>query len=147
MVCFTHATKQQAGNAKQISTIRKHKSATHKARGGSPRGAGKFGDGARGRGDGIGNLSLRRSSQPHAQICHLAAWCLHCGTRGIVLALQERLEGPSEQQDGHDGVRNRISMDFELILGPYFESFLGTEVSKFQFVFGIVRRPLLVPIC
>ena len=59
--------------------------------------------------------------------CHLGAWCLHFGPWGIILAPQEHLGGPCEQQDGLERVRHKIFIDFEVILLPFFESFLGTE--------------------
>ena len=69
----------------------------------------------------------------------LGAWWLHFdrpvehfGTSGtpwgVILAPRNKPGGPWEQQDGHEVARNRIFIDFEMILGPYFESFLDTEV-------------------
>ena len=49
------------------------------------------------------------------------------GTLGAILAPWEQLGGPWEQQDGLEGVWHRIFIDLGVILGPYFESFLGTE--------------------
>ena len=55
----------------------------------------------------------------------------HFGTSGApwgtFFAPPDHPGGPWEQQDGHDGVRNGIFIDFELIWGPYFEIFLDTE--------------------
>ena len=67
-----------------------------------------------------------------------------------MLASREYTGGPKEQQDGHEGVWNRIFIDFGLIRGPYFESFLGTEVCNLNlfsvfsmlFVYRFVSRNL-----
>ena len=73
----------------------------------------------------------------------LVPWGTILGARehpGTILAPRDRSGGPWKQQDGHEVVRNRIFIDFGVILRPYFESFLGTEASNFQFVFGFVPR-------
>ena len=65
-------------------------------------------------------------------------WCLHFGTLGYhfgtsgapwgtILASREHPGGPWEQQDGFEVVDFIILLDFGVILGSYFESFLGTE--------------------
>ena len=53
--------------------------------------------------------------------------------------LQDRPGGPWEQRDGHEVVRNRIVIDFAMIMGLSFESFRDL---KFRFVFGLVSRSL-----
>ena len=64
----------------------------------------------------------------------------------IILEPREHLGRPWEHQDGHEGVQNRRYIDFELFVGPYFESCLCTEAGNFVFLFGLVSRPLFVPI-
>ena len=49
----------------------------------------------------------------------------------------EHLGGPWKQQDGFEGIRHRIFIDFEVTWGPYFESFLGTEAWSFNFCSGL----------
>ena len=61
------------------------------------------------------------------------------------MALRAHLEGPCEQQDGLEGVRHRIFIDFDGILKPDFESFVGIEARSF-ILFGLVSRLLFVPI-
>ena len=46
---------------------------------------------------------------------------------GTILASRENPGNPGEQRDGYAGVRNRIFIDFGLIFGPCFESFLGID--------------------
>ena len=48
-----------------------------------------------------------------------------CHLRGLVPPFWH--PGGPWWQDGFEGVRHRIFIDFEVILGPNFESFLGTE--------------------
>ena len=63
---------------------------------------------------------------------------IHFGTAGapwgVILAPRDHPGGPWEQQDGLEVVQNRISIDFAVILGPYFESLFGTEARNSHFV-------------
>ena len=60
---------------------------------------------------------------------------------GTILAPREHIGGPWEQQDGREGVRNRTSIDFEMILGVYFESFLAGRVALVNHVnFGPCKQ-------
>ena len=53
------------------------------------------------------------------------------------MAPWEHLGTSWEQQDGLEGVWNRIFIDFGFTLGPHFESFFGTEAWKFNFLSGL----------
>ena len=79
------------------------------------------------------------------------AWCFHfditgChfGTSGApwgaILAPRDHPGGPWEQQDGHELVWSRIFIDFGVILGPVYISFLGSRSLKLHFCFGVVSR-------
>ena len=57
------------------------------------------------------------------------AWRLHFGTLGSIFAPRGHLGGPWEKQEGHEGIRNQIVIDLGSILGPYFNSFLGTDAG------------------
>ena len=59
-----------------------------------------------------------------------------------ILAPWDHPGGPWEQQDGHERVWNRIFVDFGLIWGPYFESFLGYSVAL-----SLVSLMLLFYLC
>ena len=58
-----------------------------------------------------------------------------------ILALREHLGepfgdrpgGPWERQDGHGVVQSRISIDFEVILGPVYISLLISRTLDFKF--------------
>ena len=82
--------------------------------------------------------------------CHLEAWCLHfdihiledhVGTSGApwgaIWAPPDHPGGPGEQQDGHGVVWNSIFIDFRMILGPVYISFLSSRSLKFHFVSGL----------
>ena len=68
--------------------------------------------------------------------CHLGALVRPFWHLGGV-APWENLGGPWEQQDGLYGVRYRIFMDLEVILGVYFERSLGTEAWNFNLSSGL----------
>ena len=53
--------------------------------------------------------------------------------------------GPWEQQEGHVGVRNKIFIDFGLIFGPHFDSFLGFDGLNSMFVLGLFPGHFLHP--
>ena len=56
---------------------------------------------------------------------------------GAILEPWDRPEGPWERQHGHKVVRNRICIDFGVILGPVYVSFFALmkiEISLFIFV-------------
>ena len=42
---------------------------------------------------------------------------------GAILASRGRPARPWEQQEGHEGIQDRILNDFGMILGPHFEGF------------------------
>ena len=42
-----------------------------------------------------------------------------------------------QQQKGHVGVRNQSFYDFGVILGPYFESFLGSDGLSSMLFYGL----------
>ena len=68
------------------------------------------------------------------------AWCLHFGTLGDHFGTSGppwRTMGAAEWTRGS---RNRISIDFWMIVGPYFRIFLGTEARNSIFVSGFVSR-------
>ena len=56
---------------------------------------------------------------------------------GSILAPRGHPRGPWEHQDGHEGIRNRIFIDFWLLSGSYFERFLGTEAWNLNFFSGL----------
>ena len=60
-----------------------------------------------------------------------------------ISALREHLGARWDQQDGLEGVRHRIFIDFEGNSWPYFEIFLGTEAWNFNFVSGLLPGQFL----
>ena len=69
----------------------------------------------------------------------------HFGTSGApqaaILAPRGHSGGPWEQQDGVEVVRDRIFIDFGVILEPVYISFLNSRSLKFHF-FGLVSGSL-----
>ena len=76
--------------------------------------------------------------------CHLRGLCLHFSVPGhhlstlgapqrTILAPRDR---PWERQDGHEVVRNRIFIDFEVILGHVYISLLSSRNWKCLFSSG-----------
>ena len=74
------------------------------------------------------------SCQFISSCCH---WCFHFDTLGdqfgtlgaswgTILAPWDHPGGPWKQQDGHEVVRNKISIDFGIIFGLDCDSFLDT---------------------
>ena len=61
-----------------------------------------------------------------------------------ILAPRDHPGGPWEQQDGHEVVRNRIFIDFGVIVGPYFESCCWHRGLEFKLLFGLVSKSLFV---
>ena len=65
----------------------------------------------------------------------------HFGTSGApwgsILASRDHSGGPWERQDGHEGVRSGIFIDFGLIWGSYFDSFLDIEAWNFNLSSGL----------
>ena len=76
-----------------------------------------------------------------ARWLHFGIMGNHFGTSGApwgtILASRPNPGWPWEQQDGDEVVRNRIFIDFEVILGPLYISFLVSRSSKFHFCSGL----------
>ena len=68
------------------------------------------------------------------------------GLGAPILAPWEHLGGPFEQQDPLEAVWHVIFIDLEVILGPSFESFLGTEVGNFSLFSGLFPGHCLLSI-
>ena len=66
---------------------------------------------------------------------------------GAILAPRDYPGGPWTQQDGHEVVRNRIFIDFGVIMGPVYISFLisrSLTFHLFRACFGLVCGPFFV---
>ena len=58
-------------------------------------------------------------------------------TWGSFLSAWGHPGGPSEQQEGHVGTQNQTFIDFRVILGPQFDSFLGLDRLICVFVWSL----------
>ena len=92
-------------------------------------------------------LSWRNESLLAPGCCHLAGLVLplwypwvgdHFGTSeapwGTILAPRDHPGRPREQQDGHEGARNRIFIDLGSIFGTLLRELFGHLCLKFQFI-------------
>ena len=56
-------------------------------------------------------------------------------SRGVILAPRDHAGGPWEQQDGFEMVAYRILLDFGVIFGPVYITFLSSKILKYRYCF------------